>query len=480
MKSVHTGNPTHRMLLLAVLGSVLLACSVYARDYDQAVIVEADEAFTLTQGETIHGDLIVMGGKVHVLGEVEGNLVVVDGKATLADTAKIEGDALTVRGIIEKAPQTIVVGEEEKVSAEDVAKLTAGGDRAKEPTSEPVEPVEPAAPPAKVERRGDLTNFGSPINVPPDEIRIGDVVSMGGPVNIQGDVRGDVVSFGGPVSIAGDVSGDVVSFGSSIALQAGSHVHGDMVTFGGSVNRHPDATVNGDIQPFRGPGLGGYLRRYLPGADIRSAWGLLGLRAWSWTWGTISALLLTLFVILLAPQATQVVADRIVDRPGEAAIHGALTLLLFLPVCVLLAITCVGLVGIPILFVLLVLAGILGVVAVNLILGRKIAAVLGWSVTSIFGLAIIGALLLRAIDLLAIPPFLAIIPALVGLCVLVIGVGGAVMTRLGTRPGGTSIRSTAGRVSVTTDGTSVVIDTRARDNDTQPVGPSDEQQEQPE
>ena len=475
MKLIRTANRLSRIVLLAVLAGILLACSAYARDYDQAVTIEAMEAFTLEQGETIHGDLIVMGGKVHVLGQVEGNLVVVEGAATLGATARIEGDALAVRGVVEKDPQAIIGGKEGKLSAADLAKRMASTDN-EEPTTEPVKPAEPAAPPAKVERRGDLTNFGSPINVPPDEIRIGDVVSMGGPVNIQGDVRGDVVSFGGSVAIAGDVTGDVVLFGSSIALQAGSHVHGDLVTFGGPVNQHPDATVNGDIQPFRGPGFGS-LRGYLPGAHFRSAWGLLGLRAWSWTWGTISALLITLFVILLAPQATQVVADRIVERPGEAAIHGALTLLLFLPVCVLLAITCVGLIGIPILFVLLVLAGILGVVAVNLILGRKVAAVLGWSVTSIFGLAIIGALLLRAVDLLSIPPFLAIIPMLVGLCVLVIGVGGAVMTRLGTRPGGTSIRSAAGRISVTTDGTSVVIDTRARDNDAQSVEPSEEEQE---
>ncbi len=443
MKLTRTANRLNRIALFAVLASILLTCSVYARDYDQAVIVEADEAFTLKQDEIIQGDLIVMGGKVHVLGEVEGNLVVVDGKATLADSARIEGDALTVRGIIQKAPEATVVGEEGKVSAEEIAKLTGGSDAPKEPTTEPVEPAEPVTPAAKVERRGDLTNFGSPIDVPPDEIRIGDVVSMGGPVNIegevrgdvvsmggpvdiQGDVRGDVVSFGGPVTIGGDVRGDVVTFGGPTSLQAGSRVHGRLMTFGGPVDRHHDATVIG---------------------EIRSFWGLPGLRAWSWTWGTISALLITLFVILLAPQATQVVADRIVERPWEATIHGVLTLLLFLPVCVLLAITCVGLIGIPILFVLLVLAGILGSVAVHLILGRKVTAVLGWSVTSIFGLAVIGALLLRAIDLLEIASFLAIIPALVGLCVLVLGVGGAVMTRLGTRPAGTSIRSTAGRVS---------------------------------
>ncbi len=472
MKLTRSANRLNRTVLLAVLASLLLACSAYARDYDQTVTIEAMEAFTLMPLETIHGDLIVMGGKAYVVGHVEGNLVVVDGKAALGDRARIEGDALTVRGIIEKFPQAVIVGEEKKLSAADFAEMMAGSDK-QEP---PPEPAEPAAPPAKVERRGDLTNFGSPINVPPDEIRIGDVVSLGGPVNIQGDVRGDVVVLGGPLTIAGDVSGDVVTFGGPTSLQAGSHVHGDMVTLGGPVNRHSDAKVNGDIQPFRGPGFGS-LRRYLPGAHFRSAWGLLGLRVWSWTWGTISALLITLFVILLAPQATQIVADRIVDRPGETAIHGALTLLLFLPVCVLLAITCVGLIGIPILFVLLVLAGILGVVAVNLILGRKIAAVLGWSVTSIFGLAIIGALLLRAIDLLSIPPFLGIIPALVGLCVLVIGVGGAVMTRLGTRPGGTVVHRSPGRVSITTPGASVVIDTRGDDNDAQPADINEEEQE---
>ena len=53
-----------------------------------------------------------------------------------------------------------------------------------------------------------------------------------------------------------------------------------------------------------------------------------------------------------------------------------------------------------------------------------------------------------------------------------------VMTRLGTRPGGTSIRSEAGRISVTTDGTSAVIDTRGHDNDAQPTDVNEEEQDQ--
>jgi len=55
-----------------------------------------------------------------------------------------------------------------------------------------------------------------------------------------------------------------------------------------------------------------------------------------------------------------------------------------------------------------------------------------------------------------------------------------VMTRLGTRPGGTSIRSAAGRVSVTTDGTTVIIDTRGHDNDAQPADVNEEDQDQSE
>ena len=314
MKLTRSANRLNRIVLFAVLASIVLTCSAYARDYNQAVTIEAMEAFTLEQGETIHGDLIVMGGKVHVLGQVEGNLVVVEGAATLGATARIEGDALAVRGVVEKDPQAIIGGREGKLSAADLAKRMASTDNEEPPS----EPAEPATPPAKVERRGDLTNFGSPINVPPDEIRIGDVVSMGGPVNIQGDVRGDVVSFGGPVSIAGDVRGCVVVFGGPISLKAGSHIHGDIVPFGGSVNQHPDAKVDGNITQF------GSSFRFprLPYEIIGSTGGALVMRMWSWTWSTVTVLIITLFVILLAPQATQVVADRIVDRPGEAAIHG--------------------------------------------------------------------------------------------------------------------------------------------------------------
>ena len=463
MKSARTANTLYGMLLLAVLTSLRLAWPAYARDYGQTVTIEAMEAFTLEEGETIHGDLIVMGGKAHVLGQVEGNLVVVEGAVTLGATGRIEGDALAVRGVVEKHPEATVAGEEGKLSAADLAKRMAGiGEE------DPGPPPTPEA--GKVERPGDLTNFGSPINVPPDEVRIGDVMSMGGPVDIQGDVRGDVVCFGGPVTISGDVSGDVVTFGGPTSLQAGSRVHGDLVTFGGPVNRHPDATVDGESRSFSGMRSLSPFLKYPFAVPVRR---MIALRALSWTWGTISALVITLLVILLAPQATQVVADRISEQPGQAAVHGVLALLLFLPVCILLAITCVGIIGIPILFVLLVFVGILGTVAVSLLLGQRVAATFGWSVSSMLGLAIIGALLLRALAVLNWVWVLGIIPALIGLCVLVLGLGGALMTRLGTRPGGTVVHRSPGRVSITTHGASVVIDGLGPENHTPPPGPSE-------
>lgn len=452
----------------AVLGAVLLVVSVSpGADYDSSVIVEADEALRLAEAETVRGDLIVMGGKAQVLGRIEGNVVVVDGSVTLGATARVDGDALTVRGEIVRHELATVGGEERKLSAEEFARLMRGAGETVGAESEEAE-AEAEAPEAEagvaVERSGDLTNYGREIVVPEDEVRVGSIASLGGPVTVRGEVRGDVVSMGGPIRIHGKVSGSVASFGGSVYvygelqgdiacfggdvfLEEGGHVTGDIAGLGGAVKRAEGAKLDGQ-EAMVGPGLLNWLlslKRSKP-APVEAAPERRAADTWGpWISGNITALVVTLLIALIFPNATRTVADVISERPGSAAAHGAVTLLLVIPVCVLLAITCVGLPAVPLVIALVGVLDLLGIVAVNLIVGRRTAGALNWSVGSVVGLAVIGALVLRLVAAARVAPMLGLVAGLVTVAVVVLGVGGAVMTRLGTDRTGTFITGRAQR-----------------------------------
>jgi len=484
------------MALLALALAVAVAAP-QPQGFKGTVVVEADEALTVGEQDTIHGSLVIMGGKAHVLGRVEGDLVVVDGRATLGPTARIDGDALTVRGTIERNDLAQVAGEETKLSAAEFAQVMAGLSEAlesEEPAEEPAEaeaapeePVEaeadapaeaageePAEPgpaePAEAEEaetaeleqrevRGDLSSYGQLIEVPKDEIRIGSIASFGGPININGTLRGDVASFGGRVTVGGEVDGQIATFGAPVRLEPNSRVTGDIATLGGSVHKEPSAIHEG-----REAGFGGTLRGLAPGPAATSkkaeedAGGV-------WVAGTVFGALLALLVAGLFPNATRNVADNIAARPGSAFAHGGVTLLLLAPACLILAITCVGLVLVPFVGVGVFGAFLLGLVGLDLLVGRRVVASTGWNIVSVIGLAVLGVVVFRVAALLGvaleslghpgIAPVFGFVAGCVWLALTAFGIGGALMTGFGTRADGEWItRRFAGKgvaVEVTVD-----------------------------
>jgi len=232
------------------------------------------------------------------------------------------------------------------------------------------------------------------------------------------------------VTIGGEVDGQIATFGGPVRMEPNSRVTGDIATLGASVHKEPGAIHDG-----RSVGFGGVLPGLAPGraaspqkAD-EDAGGL-------WVVGTICGVLLALLVAGIFPNATRIVADAIMAKPGSAAAHGGLTMLLVVPVCFVLAITCVGLILVPVVILALIGAFILGTVGVELIVGRRLVRSTGWAVTSLIGLAVLGAVVLRLVAILQLLPAVEIVGVLVSLVVFIFGVGGALMTGFGTRPDG--------------------------------------------
>ncbi|HEX7057031.1 MAG TPA: polymer-forming cytoskeletal protein, partial [Bacilli bacterium] len=63
-------------------------------DLDQVEI--RDDTVIVPAGHTVHGNLFVENGKIQVDGDVDGNLVVVDGQMYKASTANIAGDVTNI------------------------------------------------------------------------------------------------------------------------------------------------------------------------------------------------------------------------------------------------------------------------------------------------------------------------------------------------------------------------------------------------
>lgn len=183
------------------------------------------------------------------------------------------------------------------------------------------------------------------------------VVILDGPATIAGTVREQVVAFNGDVRVTGTVEQDVVSLNGRVTVAEGGRVGGDVVSRRAAVVE-PGSTVEGDV------------RRFDP--DVFDAWfGVVTRVAW-WLAVSVSALVLGLLLLWLAPRAG--LATLVVARTAAApAIGWGLLVLAGAPVAaVILMLT---LVGIPLgLYLLATLAviSVLGYTTSAWIVGRSL------------------------------------------------------------------------------------------------------------
>jgi hypothetical protein len=108
----------------------------------------------------------------------------------------------------------------------------------------------------------DRQVMGDDVRIGPDE-RVGDLGVFGGDVEVLGEVAGDLSAFGGDVDLRGPVRGDVAVLGGDLRVRsevfgdielAGGNaiveglVHGDVVTQGGEVIVRAPGRVEGTIK----------------------------------------------------------------------------------------------------------------------------------------------------------------------------------------------------------------------------------------
>ena len=259
------------------------------------------------------------------------------------------------------------------------------------------------------------------------------LVGIARDVVVEGEALSDVAALDGDVRVRGTVSGDVIVLGGDAVVEGSGRVDGDVFALGGRVIAEPGARIGG--RGVSHPTASGAWMALLEGPAVgTSPWDPLVLGA---KLALVTAwLALTLALLAVSGREVVATAQSVREEPFRNFFLGLTATLALLLAALLFAAFTAGLVGVPlvvlvVLFALLLkLWGMVGVFTalgdwlagrVRASSGRRRAA--GTALTAaVVGLAVLGAVKL-----------LPWVGALVWTIATLIGVGAALDTKFGRR-----------------------------------------------
>jgi hypothetical protein len=306
-------------------------------------------------------------------------------------------------------------------------------------TLTPIPPMEPDAP-LPPGRSGEMMRIGSDIHIEKDQTVVGDVVAISGDVTVDGHVKGDVTALRGDVYLGSTarVDGDVACIGGELHEDSGAFVGGQRVTaLGGRVTKRIHDRVADGVDDTVERAVKNFTRF---GATLAWLLVMLGL-----IW----------LAIRIAGGRTAIAVDVLRRETAASLGVGLLAWVLIVPsliaLCLVVAILCITIIGIPVaiaalfaygvLLAVLILWGfIVGLAWFGEQLGRRFAPAGGFSLTryAMFGaLVIIGG---RSVGYLlhAIPGlgffggFLVVISWIVSSLVTTLGAGSLLRSEFAT------------------------------------------------
>jgi len=270
----------------------------------------------------------------------------------------------------------------------------------------------------------------------------GDVMVVSGDATVEAGatLTGDLTVISGNVDVVGTVVGDVNVVSGDVFVQEGGAVQGDVNVLSGQVRQEPGATITGSVNTnqFRMPNLP------LPAFKIDGGLTLTPPQPWTPRWMAITLLRLVLDVVralaislaaagaaalLVAvwPEQIRHVGRTVQRAPFPAFATGAVTALAVSLVALVLAITICLLPFSFFLVLMLFAAGLMGWVAVGMIVGQRLWQGLGYDPTPPVWPAAVGVFV---ITLLAHVPCLGTIFLLL---VGSVGLGATLLSQFGTR-----------------------------------------------
>jgi hypothetical protein len=177
-------------------------------------------------------------------------------------------------------------------------------------------------------------------------------VAIGGSVTVLGIVHSEAVAIGGSVIVepGGVDKGDAVALGGKIEVKEGAKLHGDRVAIGGSL-KNVITFVSG-----LATGSVGWFLYSVVGTIVRA----------------LILLLFALMVLTFMPKREERIRGYMAEKPGASVLGGIGLAIGFIPLCVLLAITIIGLVMIPFAILALLVVHVIGLTVFMTWLGYKI------------------------------------------------------------------------------------------------------------
>lgn len=264
-----------------------------------------------------------------------------------------------------------------------------------------------------------------------------DLVVLGGTVTLESGstVNGDITLTAGSMTIAGTVTGDITVTSATLSLLSGAYVDGDIILAAAAFDRAEDARVTGEItQPGAFNRLSDRTTRLSPSSNgltgdewpLKALWGLVGYAGQVFLLAALAVLAAVFF-----DQPMSRVAHAAVQQPIAAAAMGLMTLVVALVAVLFLTIT---IIFIPLAILLVLALGLIamyGWIALGFEVGERFAAQFKqvWAAPLSAGL---GTLFFTAV-LLGVGWVPCLGWTLLAL-VLIIGIGAAILTVLGTRP----------------------------------------------
>ncbi len=201
-----------------------------------------------------------------------------------------------------------------------------------------------------------------------------DVVAIRGNVRMEaGSSARQVTAVLGSIEIGpgATVEKEVVAVGGNVHVAAGAHVGNDAVSVGGEVSIDPGGTVDGQEVSVSVPGVGSLLGLASPGPATSKGISI-GLQIGQAIAKFIVFFLLALLLRAVAPARLERVTAGLTRAPLRDVLVGLLGTIAMPVLTVLLAVTIVGILLIPVQFVAIILAAILGYTALALLVGRAI------------------------------------------------------------------------------------------------------------
>jgi hypothetical protein len=256
-------------------------------------------------------------------------------------------------------------------------------------------------------------HFGSDLEVEEDEVAR-DAIVLGGALRVDGKVIGDAVAILGSVTINGEVTGEVAAVGASVYLGENADVTGDIVSIGGRVERHPNARVLGQITEVDfGPAMNWSDLPMFWTRDAGEFWNFWNLGVgWNLFWTSfkwIMMILLVSLIFLIAREPVERTSRQLRTEPWKSSLLGLVALVffpfVFVTVCVILAITIVGIplliVVVPFVILLLFFALMLGYTSAAYSVGSWMMRRFGWGTNSPYVALMLGVVAIQMLSLIA-------------------------------------------------------------------------------